>query len=380
MSKKHILWSIVTTAIFLAIGYIFHIYDIWNDIGLWLYDTWNFLGLTFLQSGLGIAIHDLNVSATTTAVVTGTGVAAKAIVVKSAAKKSFLSLVKTIGYKKFFGSMLWVIVKRYGIDEAMKYFQKHSFEKFSDNLIAVAKIKMEDVKSSSPAKKIEGAFYTVGGAAFLYSIKGTWIGGLITAIIQKTFYGILTVILSFFTFIWVFIVTSFWFLLQFFLIIKILNYIEQFKPVKAIYSGFTWLFRLILKVIDFIFNTKIQGFIVRWSMVLDKKLAAILDRELSQFERIQTRRDRYINIVERIAKKRHELYLKRIAKKNNVGSYRYYIKKARKIISRKSSWEEKRDKLKNERLKRKCKRNANIRLRLGSKTRERYSVKRTSKL
>ncbi|MEA3387086.1 MAG: hypothetical protein U9Q66_01535, partial [Patescibacteria group bacterium] len=61
-------------------------------------------------------------------------------------------------------------------------------------------------------------------------------------------------------------------------------------------------------------------------------------------------------------------------------SYRYYIKKARKIISRKSSWQEKRDKLKNERLKRKCKRNANIRLRLGSKTRERYSVKRTSKL
>lgn len=369
MLKKYVLWSIIIVTILIVIGYIFHIYDIWNDIGL-----------LFLESGLGIAINDLNVSATTTAVITGTGVVTKTVVAKSVAKKTFFTVIKKIGYKKFFGSMIWVIIKRYGIDEAMKYFKKHSFEKFSDNLVEVAKIKLNDIKSSSPSKKMQGVFYSVGGAAFLYSIKGTWIGGLITALIQKTFYGILTVILSFFTFIWVFIVTTFWFLLQFFLIIKILDYIERFWIVKQIYTGFTLFFRLILQIFDFVFNTHIQSFIVRWSKLLDKKLADILDRELSLFERVQSKRDRYINVVEKIAKTRHELYLKRINNRNNFDGYKYYLKKVKKVISKNSTWKEKRDKLKYERLKLKCKRNANVRLRLGSKVRERYSVKRNSKL
>lgn len=299
-------------------SFCFLIYNYWNEIGLFLIEN--------------ILVIDLS------AVLIVGKTASSSIV----AKKTFLTIVKKIGYKKFFVSILWVIIKRFLIEQVSNYFKKHSFERFKNNFFEVLKLKANEVKNTTFARKIAAFFSFLLGGTFLYYILTTYIGKIIIGLLQKVFYVLILFIGKFITFIFglsLFIFTS---IMQIFFVIKIINYIEKFWIVKFFYSVVTFIFRKILNIFDFIFGTKIHLNLIKFSRKIDEYFASILDKNFSFYEVIQRRRDRYINAVEHISIQRERYILKKreIGKSN---FKKYYDKVLKKYLRKERTWKEKRE-------------------------------------
>lgn len=293
-----------------------------------IYKYWDEIGIFFIENILVIDIS--------TVLVVGK-VTTKSIV----AKKTFFTIVKKIGYKKFFVSIIWVIIKRFLIEQITNYFKKHSFKRFKNNFIEVLKLKMKEIKNTSFVKKIMAFFYFLLGGSFFYYFLTTYIGKILIGLLQKIFYILILFIGKFLTLVFglsVFIFTS---IIQIFFVIKIINYIEQFTIVKWFYSIVSFIFKKFLYFLDYIFGTKIHLSLIKLSRRLDEYFASILDKNFSGYEVIQRRRDRYINGIEYISVQRERYILKKreVDKTNTI---KYYNKLLKKYISKKKTWKEKR--------------------------------------
>lgn len=139
-----------------------------------IYKYWDDIGIFFIENILVIDISTVLLvgKATTKSVV---------------AKKTFLTIVKKIGYKKFFISIIWVILKRFFIEQVTNYFKKHSFERFKNNFLEVLKLKASEIKNTTFVKKIAAFFYFFLGGTFFYYILTTYIGKIIIGLLQKYF-------------------------------------------------------------------------------------------------------------------------------------------------------------------------------------------------
>ncbi|GGD36147.1 hypothetical protein GCM10012288_07680 [Malaciobacter pacificus] len=246
-----------------------------------IYKYWDDIGIFFIENILVIDISTVLLvgKATTKSVV---------------AKKTFLTIVKKIGYKKFFISIIWVIIKRFFIEQVTNYFKKHSFERFKKNFLEVLKLKANEIKNTTFMKKIAAVLYFFLGGSFFYYILTTYIGKIIIGLLQKVFYVLILFIGKFLTLVFGLSIFIFSSVIQIFFVIKIINYIERFWIVKAFYSSVLYLFRKILNIFDFVFGTKIHLNLIKLSRRVDEYFASILDKNFSAYEIIQRRRDRYI--------------------------------------------------------------------------------------
>lgn len=363
MNIKYI-WTLVIGFVVIIISspVLLHIYGVW-DVIQFIDD----LAVGFLEKALGL----------TTA--SGAGVVGTVATKKVIAKKTFSVIVKNVGAKKVAGSVAWVIFKRHMIDEAMLYFKRHSFEKFKDNLFEVAKIKFEKFKESPRGSKVKGIVSVFGATGIVFILKDTFLGPLITALLQKSFYAVVTFFWLSFSFIFSFIFSFFLFVLQFFLILKILDYLEKFRIVKAFYSLVLFVFNGILKIIDYFFHSKLQTFVNRWSKKLDKYFQKIIDKDKNIIEKVQMSRDRYINGVEQISAKRHTKAIEDENKRKGITKFKVYSEKLKGFIFKKSNcYKKHREKRELKKQKLRAKR---VSLYMMKKMKKRYCIKgRESKL
>ncbi len=303
-----------------------------------MYKYWDDIGIFFIENILVIDIS--------TVLLVGK-VTTKSVV----AKKTFLTIVKKIGYKKFFVSIVWVILKRFFIEQVTNYFKKHSFERFKNNFLEVLKLKASEIKNTTFMKKIAAFFYFFLGGTFFYYILTTYIGKIIIGLLQKVFYVLILFAGKFLTLVFGLSLFIFSSVIQIFFVIKIINYIEKFWIVQLFYSFVTYIFRKTLKIVDFIFGTKIHLNLIKLSRRLDEYFASILDKNFSGFEVIQRRRDRYINIIESISVQRERFILKKAERKHS-NIIKYYNQTLKKYINNKKTWREKRKEYYNKRTQR----------------------------
>lgn len=294
-----------------------------------IYKYWDELGIFFIENILVIDVGTV-------------AVVGKAATKSIATKKTFLSLVKKIGYKKLFVSIFWVIFKRFLIDQVTLYFKKHSLKRFKNNLVQVLKLKLQEVKNTTVVKKIVALFSFLLGGSFFYYFLTTYIGKILIGLLQKVFYVLILFLGKFITLVFgltVFIFTS---IIQIFFVVKVINYIEKFWIVQLFYSIVTFIFRKTLNIVDFAFGTKIHLNLIKLSRRVDKYFASILDKNFTIYEVVQRKRDRYINSYEYISVQRERYILKK-REQNNTIVLKYYDKILKKYLFKKKTWREKRE-------------------------------------
>lgn len=297
-------------------------------LGTLFYMYYDEIGIFFLENILVIDVGAITLS---------TVAVSKSVV----AKKTFLVIVKKIGYKKLFFSIFWVILKRYVIETSTNYFKKHSFERFKNNFLEVVKMKFQDIKKSSLSKKLIAFFSFITGSSLAYYLLTNFLSKIIIGVLQKFFYAIVLVFWQFFAlFIGIFIFLLSY-IIQLFFIVKIINYIEKFTIVKLFYKIVNEVFRKILSFFDTLLGTKLHLSLIRISRNLDRYFASILDKNFTPYERVQRTRDRYINTIEYISIKRQKYKLNR--KTQKVSLFKEYDRHIKKYIKKEKTWREKRE-------------------------------------
>ena len=293
-----------------------------------IYIYWDEIGIFFIENILVIDVGTV-------------AVVGKAATKSVVAKKTFLSLVKKIGYKRLFVSIFWVIFKRFLIDQVTLYFKRHSLKRFKKNLVEVLELKLKEIKNTTIVKKVLAIFSFLVGGSFFYYLLTTYIGKILIGLLQKLFYVLILFLGKFITLVFGLTVFVFSSIIQIFFVVKIINYIEKFWIVKVFYSIVTYIFRKILNIIDFTFGTKVHLNLIKLSRKIDNYFASILDKNFSSYEVIQRRRDRYINSYEYISVQRERYILKKAEK--NKTTIKYYNKLFKKYINKDKTWREKRE-------------------------------------
>jgi len=293
-----------------------------------IYKYWDEIGIFFLEN---ILVIDLGTVA----------VVGKAATKSVVAKKTFMTIVKKIGYKKLFVSIFWVILKRFLIDQVTNYFKKHSLKRFKRNLLEVLDLKLKEIKNTTIVKKIVATTSFLLGGTFFYYILTTYIGKILIGIFQKIFYILILFLSKFITLIFGLSVFIFSSVIQIFFVVKVINYIEKFWIVKTFYAFVTFVFRKMLKIVDYTFGTKIHLNLIKLSRKIDQYFASILDKNFTIYEVVQRKRDRYINSFEYISVQRERYILKK-REQNNASVLKYYNRVLKKYLYKEKTWKEKR--------------------------------------
>ncbi len=312
-----------------------------------IYRYWDEIGIFFIENILVIDVGTV-------------AVVGKAATKSVVAKKTFLSLVKKVGYKKLFVSIFWVIFKRFLIDQVTLYFKKHSLKRFKRNLIEVVELKLEEIKNTTVVKKVLAFVSLFVGGSFFYYFLTSYLGKILIGILQKIFYVLILFLGKFITLVFgltVFVFTS---IIQIFFVVKLINYIEKFWIIKSFYSIVTYIFRKILNIIDFAFGTKIHLNLIKLSRRIDSYLASILDKNFSAYEVVQRKRDRFINSYEYLSIQRERYILKK-REQNSSTVLKYYDKFLKKYIKKEKTWKEKRVDYKNQKEQRYSKKRKRLR-------------------
>ncbi len=245
-----------------------------------LFAWWEALGLIFLKFGLGANI--------------------------AGAKTFAHAIIKVGGKKALATATAGMLAKRHIIDIFSKFFTEHSVNRYKKNLLNVIKRKLDELLHSPPMQRIRAFGSTLLSIPLVYFF---WTKVLGTAI-QKFVYAL---VVPLFSMLWNFLSAGFN-ILSFIFKVLMLNVffdaLSHYSWGKKILYVLNLFISLIAKV--FTFSNKLLEYIGlnprRWlinhSQKFNHYLESILDSGLPHIEKVQNRRDRYINIVESISVKR----------------------------------------------------------------------------
>jgi len=252
---------------------------------------WEALGLMFLKFGLGANI---------------------------AGAKTFAHAIIKVGGKKAFAiATTGMLAKRHLIDIFSKFFTEHSVNRYKKNLLNVIKKKLDEILHSPPMQRIRAFGATLLSIPLVYFF---WTKVLGTAI-QKFVYAL---IVPLFSMLWSFLsaglnILSFVFkVLMLNVLFDALSHYSWGKKILSIVDTFI---ALIAKIFS-LFNMLLESmglhpkrWLIRHSQKFNLWLESILDSGLSHIEKVQNRRDRYINGIETISVKRFLYAQKKSEKK-----------------------------------------------------------------
>ncbi len=269
---------IILTALFLIV-FIIHFFGWWEA-----------LGLIFLKFGLGANV---------------------------AGAKTFTHAIIKVGGKKALAfATTGMLAKRHIIDIFSKFFTEHSVNRYKKNLLNVLKKKIDELLHSPPLQRLRALGASLLSVPIVYFF---WTKVLGTAI-QKFVYAL---VVPLFTMLWNFLSAGFNFLSFIFKVLMLNILLDAL-------SHYTWgkkILYLVDKIVELIgklfalFNLLLvyiglnpKRWLIRLSQKFNRYLESILDSGLSPIEKVQNRRDRYINIVEIISVKRF-LYMQKKSEK-----------------------------------------------------------------
>ncbi len=277
---------------------------------------WETLGILFLKFGLGA---------------------------KVAGAKTFTQAMIKAGVKKAIAvTTAGMLTKRHIIDLVSKFFAEHSIKRYKRNLTLVLKKKFDEIKHSTPVKKLRAFGSMLLSVPMIYFF---WTKVLGTAI-QKFVYALVFPVL---TLLWNLILTGINFLgfvFQLLMLNIFLDTLASYSWGKKIIAFIDDTIRLIGSMLGFI-NTLLgyiglnpKAWIVKTSNRFNRWLESILDKGLSPIAKIQNRRNRHINATEALSAKR---YLYAQSKRNKQISYWKYSRTLfEKKVLKKRDWREKR--------------------------------------
>ncbi len=251
---------------------------------------WEALGLIFLKFGLGANI---------------------------AGAKTFAHAIIKLGGKKALAfATTGMLAKRHIIDIFSKFFTEHSVNRYKKNLLHVVKKKLDEVLHSPPMQRIRAFGATLLSLPFVYFF---WTKVLATAI-QKFVYAL---VVPLFSMLWRVLNTGFnilSFVFEVLMLNLFLDALSHYPWGKKILYFINLFISLIGKIFTLfgkfleLIGLHPKRWLIRHSQRFNHYLETILDSGLAHMQKVQNRRDRYVNIVESISVKRF-LYAQKRSKK-----------------------------------------------------------------
>ena len=277
---------------------------------------WETLGILFLKFGLGAKV--------------------------AGAKTFTQAMIKAGGKKAIAVATAGMLTKRHIIDLVSKFFAEHSIKRYKRNLTLVLKKKFDEIKHSTPVKKLRALGSMLLSVPMIYFF---WTKVLGTAI-QKFVYAL---VLPMATLLWNLILTGINFLGFIFQILMLNIFLDTLasyswgKKIIALIDDIVHLVGSVLGPLNTLFGyigLNPKAWLVKLSDRFNRWLESILDKGLSQIDKIQNKRDRHINAVEALSEKR---YFYAQSKHDKQISYWKYTKKLfdQKVL-RKKEWRESR--------------------------------------
>lgn len=275
---------------------------------------WETLGILFLKFGLGVKV--------------------------AGAKTFTQAMIKAGGKKAIAVATAGMLTKRHIIDLISKFFAEHSIKRYKRNLTLVMKKKFDEIKHSTPVKKLRAFGSMLLSVPMIYFF---WTKVLGTAI-QKFVYAL---ILPMATLLWNLILTGINFLGFIFQILMLNIFLDTLasyswgKKIIALIDDIVRLIGSMLSLLNTLFGyigLNPKAWIVKLSNHFNRWLESILDKGLNPVAKIQNRRHRHINVTEALAEKR---YLYAQSKRDKQVSYWKYSKNLfEKKVLKKRDWRE----------------------------------------
>ncbi|MEA2111177.1 MAG: hypothetical protein U9P71_03910 [Campylobacterota bacterium] len=260
---------------------------------------------------------------------------------KVAGAKTFAHAISKAGGQKVIASATaGMLAKRHIIDLFSKFFTEHSVNKYRKNLIAVVKIKLKEIQNSSLMKRAKAFGSMLLSIPLLYFF---WTKVLTTAI-QKIVYAL---VLPLFTLLWNFVTTGFnivTFILKILMLNVFIDTLAQYSWGKKLLNFIDNVVELILKLFKLInsafefIGLSPKSWLIKPSLKFNAWLEDIVDKGLSYIIKLQNRRDRYVNAVEKISLKRYSYTQKREEK--TVSFWKHTKKLFSQHILKKRDWRE----------------------------------------
>ncbi|RLA77325.1 MAG: hypothetical protein DRG30_00485 [Epsilonproteobacteria bacterium] len=242
---------------------------------------WEVIGILFLKFGLGA---------------------------KVAGAKSFAqAIVKAGGKKAIALATAGMLTKRHIIDIFSKFFAEHSIKRYKRNLTLVMKRIFEEIKHSSPVKKLRALGSMLLSVPIFYFF---WTKVLGTAI-QKFVYAL---VLPLFTLLWNFIMSSLNFLSFIFQILMLnlfLDTLANYRWGKKIITFINSTIHILGKILGLLnklleqIGLNPKKWIIKLSNYFNRWLESILDKGLNMVEKLRKKRERYTNIAKALSDKRY---------------------------------------------------------------------------
>ena len=277
---------------------------------------WETLGILFLKFGLGAKV--------------------------AGAKTFTQAMIKAGGKKAIAVATAGMLTKRHIIDLISKFFAEHSIKRYKRNLTLVLKKKFDEIKHSTPVKKLRAFGSMLLSVPMIYFF---WTKVLGTAI-QKFVYAL---VLPMATLLWNLVLTGINFLGFIFQILMLNIFLDTLasyswgKKIIALIDDIVRLIGSMLSLLNTLFGyigLNPKAWLVKLSNRFNRWLELILDKGLSPVARIQNRRYRHTNATEALRTKR---YIYAQSKRNKQISYWKYSRDLfEKKVLKKREWREKR--------------------------------------
>ena len=277
---------------------------------------WETLGILFLKFGLGAKV--------------------------AGAKTFTQAMIKAGGKKAIAVATAGMLTKRHIIDLISKFFAEHSIKRYKRNLTLVLKKKFDEIKHSTPVKKLRAFGSILLSVPMIYFF---WTKVLGTAI-QKFVYAL---VLPMATLLWNLVLTGINFLGFIFQILMLNIFLDTLasyswgKKIIALIDDIVRLIGSMLSLLNTLFGyigLNPKAWLVKLSNRFNRWLELILDKGLSPVARIQNRRYRHTNATEALRTKR---YIYAQSKRNKQISYWKYSRDLfEKKVLKKREWREKR--------------------------------------
>jgi len=277
---------------------------------------WETLGILFLKFGLGAKV--------------------------AGAKTFTLAMIRAGGKKAIAIATAGMLTKRHIIDLISKFFAEHSIKRHKRNLTLVLKQKFDEIKHSTPVKKLRAFGSMLLSVPMIYFF---WTKVLGTAI-QKFIYAL---VLPMVTLLWNLILTGINFLGFIFQILMLnifLDTLASYRWGKKIIAFIDGAIRWMGNILGFI-NTLFgyighnpKAWLVTLSNRFNRWLESILDKALSAVAKIRNRRYRHINATEALRIQRYTYAQSKRSKQ--ISYWKYSRDLFEKKVLQKRDWREKR--------------------------------------
>lgn len=261
--------ALIILVVLSLIGYIFHLLDWWEVVGLFI-----------LKVGLGV---------------------------KTAGAKSFATAVARSGGKQ--ALMLTtggVLLKRFIIDSSSKFIAVHSVSRYKKNIVIYLRYQVRRMIHSTIAQKIKAS---VGAILGVYGLKFMWLK-VIGSVVQKGLYFIFQPLISGLVSFLISSMSVIWNVITFFIQIKVINMFITWlrrrvlgqiiikyviKATEKLGYGFNWLNTSLIKI-----GFDPKHWLIVKSIRFNRWIEAKIYKHLSKHELVRIRRSIYINSRERI--------------------------------------------------------------------------------